>query len=108
MAFEQKEMTFALFENEKEHDRQPDFTGKCKVNGKEYRLACWWSESRSGTRYLSGKISEFKERSAAPSGGAPRRMSDAEFERERERRKKTNPRPAASKFDFPDDDNIPF
>lgn len=59
MAYETKELSGALFRNEnKEHDKQPDWTGNIKINGKLWRLAAWETESRGGVDYLSIKISD--------------------------------------------------
>lgn len=51
-----------LFKNQEkgEGDKKPDYTGKLNVNGKEYRLAGWLRESKSGTKFLSIAISEPK------------------------------------------------
>ena len=51
-----------LFKNteKSEGDKKPDYTGKLDVNGKEYRLAGWKRQSKSGTTFLSILISEPK------------------------------------------------
>ncbi len=47
--------------NEKgEGDKKPDYTGKLNVNGKDFRLAGWIRESKTGTKFLSIAISEPK------------------------------------------------
>ena len=43
-----------------EGDRKPDYTGKINVQGKDWRLAGWIKESKSGTKFLSLAVSEFK------------------------------------------------
>lgn len=40
------------------NDKAPEYTGKLDVGGKEYRLAAWLKESKSGTKFFSLKISE--------------------------------------------------
>lgn len=46
--------------NKEEGSKKPDFTGKIDVGGKEYRLAAWTNVSRSGQKFLSLSVSEFK------------------------------------------------
>lgn len=109
MAYETKEMTGALFVNEnKEHDRQPDYTGNIKINGKLWRLAGWKTESRGGIDYIGIRISdpeEFKRQQQGQMPQAPtRRLSDDEFQRRRREQMQSRPDPAA---DY-DDDDIPF
>ena len=51
--------SFALFKNDKTKDSQPDYTGNITLEGgKEMRMACWIRESKSGLKFLSGRISE--------------------------------------------------
>lgn len=70
MAYEMKEKTFSLFENDKKgNDKSPDWRGKGLIDGKEVRIAIWKRKSASGIEYLSGTIEEpFKpaEQSAEP------------------------------------------
>lgn len=59
MAYEIKDNTFSLFENDKKgNDKAPDWRGKGMVNGKEVRVAVWKRKSASGVEYLSGSIEE--------------------------------------------------
>lgn len=54
MAFEQRDMSGALFKNDKKgNEKRPDYTGKAMVDGEEYRLAAWIKESRGGQKFLS-------------------------------------------------------
>ena len=51
--------SFALFKNDKTKDSQPDYTGNITLEGgKEMRMACWIRESKSGMKFLSGRLSE--------------------------------------------------
>lgn len=54
-----------LFRNQEkgEGDKKPDYTGKINVNGKDYRLAGWLRESKSGSKFLSLSLSEPKPKS---------------------------------------------
>lgn len=53
MAFETNELSGALFENEKTNDRQPDFTGNCKMEGTHYWVSAWVKETNAGADFLS-------------------------------------------------------
>ena len=52
--------TFALFKNQKDgNENRPDYTGSLTLpGGKEMRMAAWIRESKSGLKYLSGRIEE--------------------------------------------------
>ena len=52
--------TFALFKNDKQgNENRPDYTGNLVLpDGKEMRMAAWIRESKSGLKYLSGRIEE--------------------------------------------------
>ena len=44
----------SLFKNDKKQtEKQPDYNGTIKVDGKEYKLAAWIKESKSGMKYFS-------------------------------------------------------
>ena len=59
MAYEMKDNTFSLFENDKKgNDKAPDWRGKALIGGKEMRIAVWKRKSASGIEYLSGSIEE--------------------------------------------------
>ena len=54
MAYEQKNNSGSLFKNDKKQtEKQPDYNGTIKVDGKEYKLAAWIKESKSGMKYFS-------------------------------------------------------
>lgn len=59
MAFEMKEKTFSLFENDKKgNDRAPDYKGKGLINGEEVKIAVWKKTGKTGVEYWSGVIEE--------------------------------------------------
>lgn len=59
MAYEQKDNTFSLFENDKKgNDKRPDWSGKGMVSGVQVKIAVWKRTSQSGIEYLSGTIEE--------------------------------------------------
>jgi len=52
---------FALFKNNDKqgNENRPDYTGTVTLeNGKEMRMAAWMRESKTGTKYLSGQVSD--------------------------------------------------
>jgi len=52
------EFSGLLFPNKrKEAEKQPDYTGKATINGKEWRIAGWKRTGQSGS-FLSLKFSE--------------------------------------------------
>jgi uncharacterized protein (DUF736 family) len=55
MAFEQRELTGALFPNDDKSpgDNRPDYRGKCKIEGEEYFVSAWSRTARSGVEYFS-------------------------------------------------------
>ena len=55
----------ALFKNEKENERQPDFRGPINVDGKDYQLSAWVRTSDKAGKYFSIAVSENKPRSEA-------------------------------------------
>jgi hypothetical protein len=54
MSFEFKENSGSLFPRvDKDNDRQPDATGRCKIDGRMYKIAAWDRVSSSGLEYQS-------------------------------------------------------
>ena len=50
-----------LFPNEKEHDKQPDFTGNIVVEGKGKRISAWKNKAKeSGKPYIKILVSDFQ------------------------------------------------
>ncbi len=65
-------MRFALFKQDKgDNPKRPDYSGTIKVEGKEYRLAAWISESRNGLKYLRGNVDETVENRLAAGKDEP-------------------------------------
>jgi len=52
----------ALFKNEKQNDRQPDFRGPINVDGNEYELSAWSKTSDKMGKYLSISVSPKQEK----------------------------------------------
>jgi hypothetical protein len=55
MAFEQKDMSGALFKNEDRdaEKNQPHYQGSCKIDGVEYWQSAWVKTAKSGKTYMS-------------------------------------------------------
>jgi hypothetical protein len=49
---------FALFNNKKTKETQPDYTGTINVDGRELRLSGWVRKSKAGVTYVSGTVQE--------------------------------------------------
>lgn len=49
-----------IFKNEFKTDgtKQPDYNGGLMIDGKEYQIALWVNESKSGMKYFGGKVQE--------------------------------------------------
>jgi uncharacterized protein (DUF736 family) len=48
------ELHGVLFVNDrKTTDNQPDYSGKCQVDGQEYRISGWKRDSQTGKKFLS-------------------------------------------------------
>jgi len=51
--------TGVLFKNESDNEKAPAYKGKINVNGKEYELAAWIKEGKTG-KFMSLKVQEAK------------------------------------------------
>ena len=72
MAYD-NELSGALFKNDKQNDKQPDYTGTCEIGGTEYQIASWIKKSQKGTTYMSLKFQTKDDRQRqAPRGADPR------------------------------------
>lgn len=55
---ENRDMSGVLFRNRrKAKETHPDYTGSCKVDGKDYYVSAWIKES-NGTKYFSMAYTE--------------------------------------------------
>ena len=72
MAFEQKDNTFTLFNNDKKgNDKAPDYKGKGLINGEEVKIAVWKRTGKTGVEYLSGLIEKNEKPAEAPATEKP-------------------------------------
>ena len=56
-----------LFKNESDNEKAPAYKGKINVEGKEYELAAWIRESKSGNgKFMSLKVQEPRQRKPEP------------------------------------------
>jgi len=37
----------------RENDKQPEYTGKCEIDGKLYRISAWVREGQEGRKFFS-------------------------------------------------------
>lgn len=75
----------ALFrERDRKSDRAPEYTGKAMIGGKEYRVAAWIKEGRSGQKFFSLAFEEPRQQQEQPrqqqsrpaGGGKPAALDD--------------------------------
>lgn len=68
---ENRDMSGALFRNEKQKDTWPDYRGDITINGRKYWLSGWVNEGRNG-KYLAlkAKPAEEKQEQPRPQGNA--------------------------------------
>ena len=72
------EMRGALFRNSKgDNDKRPDMRGDITINGTKYSLSAWSNVPKNGgDKFLSIKVSEFIEKTAAPETQPAASMDD--------------------------------
>lgn len=76
---------FVLFKQDKgDNPSRPDYTGSINVEGKEYRLAAWISESKSGLKYLRGNVDKPIEQRLSDAPGEPSALDTVEQSEEEE------------------------
>lgn len=100
MAYQQKEGDIAIFFNDKKtNENQPDWRGRCLVDGQEKEVAFWYKNSGM----MTGKVSEPRQRSDAPKqvgASVPDEFAPTKHEKE----KADGYQPQVDPFD----DDIPF
>ena len=65
--YEHKDNSGSLFRNDrKEKETHPDFKGSCLLNGVKMDIAAWIKQSSTGTKFMSLRFEEPRERAAAP------------------------------------------
>lgn len=55
-----------LFKNESDNEKAPNYKGKINVNGNDYEIAAWVRESKAGTKFLSLKVQEPRDKKPKP------------------------------------------
>ena len=56
-----------LFKNESDNEKAPNYKGKINVDGKEYELAAWIREAKSGKgKFMSLKVQEPRQKKPEP------------------------------------------
>jgi hypothetical protein len=73
VSYEQRDNSGSLFKNDrKEQDNHPDYTGSCKIQGREYYISAWVKEGRNGGKKFFSFAFKPKlqsDRSSPPTGG---------------------------------------
>ena len=81
MAFQQKPNRGSLFKNdEKSKEEDRDYSGSINVEGREYWLSGWISETKKGSKYLSLAVKPKDEQNgekAKPKASAREELNDA-------------------------------
>ena len=69
----------ALFKNNRKEQgsNQPDMTGVLDVEGTDYRVSAWSNESKTGTKYLSLRVTEKQESDGDSEKKDDKREADA-------------------------------
>lgn len=65
MAYERRDGEGVMFANDKKNDRQPDWRGELKLNGKDYEVVAWKRRTTRGEEMLSLKAEEKRQPSLA-------------------------------------------
>lgn len=69
---EEKDNSGALFKNiKKSSEKQPDYTGRVKVNGVSLNISAWLRTTSKGEKYMSLSFSTPMQRKEENSGNAP-------------------------------------
>jgi uncharacterized protein (DUF736 family) len=77
MAYDQKDMSGALFRNDKgTNEKRPDYRGDCKIGGVTYKISAWIKAKQDGDKFMSLAF-ESKEPAAVQPGPAPAASGDA-------------------------------
>ena len=62
----------AVFKNDKQgNEKRPDYTGSLNVEGRDLDVSLWIRTSKNGVEYLSGLVSEKREKKADTLKGEP-------------------------------------
>lgn len=66
-----------LFKNDKgDNPNRPDYTGKCNIAGKEYRMAAWIRDSQTGKKFMSINFSDLGEQKTEQPAEAEQTIED--------------------------------
>lgn len=72
MAYEMKENTFTLFDNDKKgNDKAPDYRGRGLINGEEVKVAVWKKTGKTGVSYLSGIVEKTEKQAKTSAATEP-------------------------------------
>jgi uncharacterized protein (DUF736 family) len=73
----------AMFKRDKEgNEKRPDYSGPLNVDGTEWQIAAWITESKAGTKYMSLRVEppyEAKQQPQAQAGSSLPEPEDIPF-----------------------------
>lgn len=70
MAYEHKPNTGSLFNNKTENPSAPQLKGDAMIDGKMYKVSCWFNKAKDGSQYLNCKYEAKGDAPAAPAAPA--------------------------------------
>lgn len=80
MSYEQKDLTGALFKNEKrEKDTHPHATGSALIDGVEYWVSAWTKDGKNGKYQSLAFKPKDKQEAHKPDKQPPRKSEDIPF-----------------------------
>lgn len=67
-SFQMKEGQINIFKNENQDvsRNQPDYWGKCVIDGVEKKISLWKNTSKTGNQYLGGQVEDYQPKGEAP------------------------------------------
>jgi len=71
--------TGALFKNETDNEKAPNYKGKINVEGRDWEIAAWLRVGKSGQKFMSLKLSKPFNPSPKSKGGVEEMDSDLPF-----------------------------
>ena len=69
----------AMFKRDKEgNEKRPDYSGPLNVDGTEWQIAAWITESKAGNKYMSLRVEPPYESDKAPAAKAGSNLPEPE------------------------------
>ena len=58
MIFSLNDFSGSLFQNKKTNEKQPDYTGKIKLENLTYQIVAWKKKDKNGNEYISIRVDD--------------------------------------------------